>query len=64
MNGFQNNLKIDQQYFESINKCLTNMINQCHNNPSLVGFILDTAFCYPKQINLDPIRIAEGKFIF
>lgn len=59
---FKNSSKIDEQYFESLNKSLTNMINHCHSsNPSLVGFILDTAYCYPTQISLDPNKITEGK---
>lgn len=63
MYGIKNNPKIDQQYFESLNTSLSNMINHCHCNPSLVGFILDTACCYPMQINLDPNRVTEGKYI-
>lgn len=59
---FKNNPKIDQQYFERLNRTLTKMINHCHCNPSLVGFILDTACCYPSQIHLDPIKVTEGKF--
>lgn len=62
MYEFKNNPKIDQQYFESLNKSLTKMMNHCHCNPSLVGFILDTACCYPSQINLDPNRVTESKF--
>lgn len=62
MYGLKNNLKIDQQYFESLNKSLTYMINNCHSsNSSLVGFILDTAYCYPVQINLDLSKVTEGK---
>lgn len=61
--GFKNNPKIDHQYFESLNKSLTYMITHCNCNPSLVGFILDTAYCYPTQIKLDPNRVTEGKFI-
>lgn len=63
MYGLKNNPKIDHHYFESLNKSLCNMINHCHSsNPSFVGFILDTAYCYPTQINLDPSKITEGKF--
>lgn len=54
--------KNDQQYYESLNKSLINMINHCHCNPPLVGFILDTAYCYPMQINLNIHKITEGKF--
>ncbi|XP_029343352.1 DNA-dependent protein kinase catalytic subunit isoform X2 [Acyrthosiphon pisum] len=59
MCGLKNNPKINQQYFESLNKSLTTMINHSHCNHSLVGFILDTAYCYPTQINLDPNRVTE-----
>lgn len=40
------------------------MINHYHYNPSLVGFILDTAYCYPMHINLNPNRVTEGEFVF
>jgi len=64
MCGLKNNSKINQQYFDSLNKSLTTMINHSHCNPSLVGFILDTAYCYPTQINLDPNTVTEGKCVF
>lgn len=62
MNGFKNDLKIDDRHFEQLNKSLTNIIDQCHDNPFIVGFILDTAYCFPKEINLNPTRVCEGRF--
>lgn len=64
MYGLKNNPKINQQYFESLNKSLITMLNHSHGNHSLTGFILDTAYCYPTQINLDPNKVTEGKCIF
>lgn len=64
MYGLKNNPKINQQCFESLNKSLTSMINHSCCNHSLVGFILDTAYCYPTQIKLNPSRVTEGKCIF
>lgn len=64
MCGLRNNSKINQQNFESLNKSLTTMINHSHCDHNLVGFILDTAYCYPTQINLDLNRVTEGKCIF
>ncbi|CAH1737387.1 unnamed protein product [Aphis gossypii] len=59
MYGLKNNPKINQQYFESLNKSLITMLNHSHGNHSLTGFILDTAYCYPTQINLDPNKVTE-----
>lgn len=61
MYGFKNNPKIDQRYFDCLNKSLNNIINQCHCDQSLVGFILDTAYCFPTQIHLNPNRVTAGK---
>lgn len=63
MYGFKNNPKIDQKYFEKLNISLNNMINNCHSDQSLVGFILDTAYYFPTQINLNPNKVTEGKFL-
>lgn len=64
MYGLKNNPKINQQYFKSLNKSLITMLNHSHGNHSLTGFILDTAYCYPTQINLDANKVTEGKCIF
>ncbi|XP_060849991.1 DNA-dependent protein kinase catalytic subunit-like isoform X3 [Rhopalosiphum padi] len=59
MYGLKNNPKVNEQYFESLNKSLITMLNHSHGNHSLTGFILDTAYCYPTQINLDPNKVTE-----
>ncbi|XP_025192516.1 DNA-dependent protein kinase catalytic subunit-like [Melanaphis sacchari] len=59
MYGLKNNPKVNEQYFESLNKSLITMLNHSHGNHSLTGFILDTACCYPTQINLDPNKVTE-----
>lgn len=64
MGEFKNDPNINKEYFERLNKSLTSIINHCHCNPFIVGFIFDIAYCYPQQINLDPVRVTEGKFLF
>ncbi|XP_050441863.1 DNA-dependent protein kinase catalytic subunit-like isoform X2 [Adelges cooleyi] len=60
MSGLKDHIINKHSFFESLNNSLAKMVNDCHYNTSFVGFILDTAFCYPSEIHINICRVTEA----